>query len=382
MPQPRLWTPSYVLAIAATTAIFIGFYFLIPAVPAYASAGGASKGEVGVVVGVFSIAAIASRLLVGPRMDRIGRKLFLLAGLAMFSGLAASYVLASSLPVLIALRMVHGIGWGWITTGFASLVADLAPVTRRGEAIGYWGLAPTMAMAVGPLLGGILLFRHGFTATFLATGGFALLALLFASGIRDPKPRATADAPYGFASGALLPAVTLFLSSLSYGSLTAFLPVELAEQPGRAGAFFTWFAISILLSRPFAGRLADRLGRAAIIVPGLLLSAIGTYLIGYATNPAVLPIAAVVYGVGSAGLSFPVLMALSIDRAGAGSRSMAMATVFVAYDLLIALGAALLGLVYERWGFVAMNGVGAAAVVLSLIIFVAGTRRKDQAASS
>jgi predicted MFS family arabinose efflux permease len=69
-------------------------------------------------------------------------------------------------------------------------------------------------------------------------------------------------------------------------------------------------------------------------------------------------------------------MALSIDRAGAGSRSMAMATFFVAYDLAIALGAALLGPVYERWGFVAMNGVGAAAVVLSLIIFVAGSRRR------
>ena len=108
----------------------------------------------GIVVGLASIASVATRLLSARAIDRKGRRPFALGGLALFATATALLPLAASLASLLALRAMQGVGWGLATTAIASLVADLAPASRRGEAIGIWGLAPTVAMALGPAAGG------------------------------------------------------------------------------------------------------------------------------------------------------------------------------------------------------------------------------------
>lgn len=88
---PGLWTRSFTLTVIATGLVFVGFYFLIPALPPFALMLGASKGQIGLVVGISSIAAVATRVLTGHRMDRLGKKRFLLGGLLIFSAAAACY---------------------------------------------------------------------------------------------------------------------------------------------------------------------------------------------------------------------------------------------------------------------------------------------------
>lgn len=369
----RLWTVPFTLAILATLSVFTGFYFMIPAIPSYASNLGASESMVGVIVGIYSAAAIVVRLLTGSRIDSMGRKRCLVAGLTIYVIAAAAYGSVESLGMLLTLRIIHGAGWAWITTTIASLVSDVVPARRRGEAIGYWGLAPTIAMAVGPLTGGLLLDRFGAERTFLATAAFAAVALVMVFGIHDPRHASGAHVAQIFPRGALLPAITLFLSSLSYGALIAFLPIHLVRSRGMAGMFFAIYAGAILFSRPFAGRLGDRFGRSAIIIPGLVLSAAGIFVVGYASTIPMLTIAALLYGVGASGLSFPGLMALTIDRSGSASRSYAMALFFIAYDLAIAMGAAAMGPIYQRGGFAAVNIVTGIAIVISIAVYAAAT---------
>jgi MFS family permease len=172
-----------------------------------------------------------------------------------------------------------------------------------------------------------------------------------------------------FPRGALLPCGVLFLSSLSYGAIIAFVPVELGSGPGRTGAYFGVYAVSILLVRPFAGRLSDRHGRRAVVVPGLLVGAAGVALTGLARGPLSLAAAAVLYGVGISGLSFPALTAWTVDRSGE-ARGAAMAAFYGSYDLAIAIGAFALGPVYERLGFAAVNFAGAAGIVASAVLAV------------
>lgn len=360
----------------ATGLVFVGFYFLIPALPPFAVMLGASKSQVGVVVGISSLAAVATRLLTGHRMDQMGKKGFLLGGLLIFSAAAACYGFATSLRWLIALRVVQGVGWGWITTAFSALAADLSPAERRGEGIGYWGLGPPLAMAIGPLLGSVLLAEHGWTFVFFSTAALALLAALVCLAISEPARHAPAySRPRRFERAAIVPAVTLFLSSLSYGAIIAFVPAEFAGEPRRAGMFFSLYALSTLVTRPLAGSISDRRGRLAVIHPGLLLSAAGVLLIGLPAVPGALWLAAILYGVGISG-AFLGLMALTIDSAPPASRGAAMAGFFSAYDLAIAFGALLLGPLYERFGFFTMNAVAAAAIVAAQLVLVAfGARR-------
>lgn len=373
----QLWTRSFTLTVIATGLVFVGFYFLIPALPPFAVMLGASKSQIGVVVGISSLAAVATRLLTGHRMDRMGKKRFLLGGLLIFSAAAACYGQATSLRWLIALRVVQGVGWGWITTAFSTLAADLSPVERRGEGIGYWGLGAPLAMAIGPLLGSVLLARLGSAVVFYTTAALAFLAAMICLAISEPPIHASVDSsPRRFEKAAIVPAVTLFLSSLSYGAIIAFIPVEFVSEPWRAGMFFSIYALSTLVTRPMAGSISDRRGRLAVIHPGLLLSAAGVLLMGLTAIPGTLWLAAVLYGVGISG-AFLGLMALTIDSAPPSGRGVAMAGFFSAYDLAIAFGALLLGPLYQRFGFFTMNAVAAAAIIAAQGVLVTFTPRRQ-----
>lgn len=324
----------------------------------------------GIVVGLASIAAVTTRLLSARALDRRGRRPFALGGLGLFAAATACLPFAASLPALLALRAVQGVGWGFATTAISSLVADLAPAARRGEAIGIWGLAPTVAMALGPAAGGGLAHVGGATAAFLGTSLLFLAALGLMVPVSEPRREPPPPRKGVFPRGALLPCAVLFLSSLSYGAIIAFVPVELGSGPGRTGAWFGVYALSILLVRPLAGRLSDRHGRRAVVVPGLLVGAAGVALTGLARGPASLALAAVLYGVGIAGLSFPALTAWTVDRSGE-ARGAAIAAFFGSYDLAIALGAVALGPVYQHFGFAALNLAGAAGIVAAAVLALA-----------
>ncbi len=312
--------------------------------------------------------ALVARATSARALDRSGRRPFALGGLALFGAATAFLPLAASLVPLLFVRGLQGIGWGLATTAIASLVADLAPAERRGEAIGVWGLAPTVAMALGPAAGGALSRLGGPAAAFLGTALLFLLALGLLLPVAEPRHAAGPGGTAKLPAGALLPCAVLFLSSLSYGAILAFVPVELG--PGRTGTYFLLYAVSILAVRPFAGRLSDRYGRVAVAVPGLLLGAAGVVGTGLARGPLSLAAAAVLYGVGMAGLSFPALVAWTVDLAGE-ARGTAMAAFYGAYDLAIALGAFALGALYERHGFAALNLAGAAGVVAASLLAVA-----------
>jgi MFS family permease len=322
---------------------------------------------VGIVIGLASIAAVATRILSARAIDRRGRRPFALGGLALFATATALLPLAASLASLLALRAVQGIGWGFATTAIASLVADLAPAGRRGEAIGIWGMAPTVAMALGPAAGGGLTRIGGAPAAFFGTALLFVVALGLMLPVAEPPRGETTSRKTRFPLGAVLPCGVLFLSSLSYGAIIAFVPVELGSGPGRTGAYFGVYAVSILVVRPFAGRLSDRHGRRAVVVPGLLVGAAGVALTGLARGPLSLGVAAALYGIGISGLSFPALTAWTVDRSGE-ARGAAMAAFYGSYDLAIALGAFAFGPVYERFGFAAVNLAGAAGIVAAAVL--------------
>ena len=228
-------------------------------------------------------------------------------------------------------------------------------------------------MAVGPLAGGVLARLGGPAAAFLGTALLFLAALALMLPVAEPRHPAGSRARTAFPRGALLPCAVLFLSSLSYGAIIAFVPVELGSEPGRTGAWFAVYAASILLVRPLAGRLSDVHGRRAVAVPGLLVGAAGVALTGFAHGTALLAVAAALYGVGIAGLSFPAITAWTVDRAGE-ARGAAMAAFYGSYDLAIAIGAVALGPVYARFGFGALNLAGAAGIVAAAALAWAPAR--------
>jgi len=376
--RPPLWTRSFLLATLATFSVFYGFYFLLLALPSYAGTMGASKSQVGFLIALLSLAAAATRVSSARAMNRSPRKRFLLAGLAIFSLAAALHPLAHSYLPLLVLRAVQGVGWGWAITSFGTLASDLAPPLRRGEGIGFWSSAPTLAQALGPLTGGLILVAGGYTWVFASTAALGLLGALLVVPVREPAPPPATDAAVRrrVPGGAIVPSLTLMLSAMSYGALVAFLPLELKDRPGMAGAFFAIYSGGTLAARPLCGWLSDRWGRLALIHPGLLVAAAGLVVLGFAAGPVGMAIAAVLYGMGYGGAAFPGLMSLTVDRSGLEDRAAALAWFFTAFDISLASGSALLGPVYEKFGYLGLNLTAAVAMGLGQMVLLAGIRRE------
>jgi MFS family permease len=384
---PPLWSVPFALVTAATTAVFFGLYFLVLAVPGYAAALGAGPALVGVVVSLPSITAAASRLAVSGVARRRGQKPFLLIGLVLFAGAAAGHAFVTDRAGLVAVRALLGVGWGWTSTALGTLVTELTPAARRGEAIGVWGLAPTIAMAAGPAAGAVLLADGGHVLVFLVSGVLAIVSAVLVAPVHEPPPAPaeTAErtrggvpaAAGGLPRGAFLPSAVAFLSSLSYGAVIAFLPLEMAASPGRAGAWFSLYAATILIARPALGRLSDRAGRLLVLYPSLIVGGMGMLLLAAFRQEAALWSSAVLYGLGIGGGAFPALMALTVDRCPPAQRGSAMAVYFTAYDLSIACGAAMMGPLYAIGGLSAVSSAAAAGVLAGLLLLRAGTVRRS-----
>ncbi|MBI3003585.1 MAG: MFS transporter, partial [candidate division NC10 bacterium] len=279
--RPRLLTGPFVLTCVATFFFFLSFYLLLPTLPLYAQEYGMGESEIGLIIGAFAFSALLVRPYVGRAIDRHGRRGVLLLGTAVFLFSSLAYHFTRTVGSLLALRLLHGAGMGLFTTAASAVTTDLAPPERRGEAMGYFGMAANLAMAGGPAVGMWLIGDGAFGGLFLTAGSVAAAAVLLATAVPETFPAGAAPAVPGplFSRAALLPSGAMLSLCITYGAVVSFLPL-LGRQVGMGnpGLFFTVYAAFLVLTRPQAGLLSDRVGRAAVILPGMALvaAAMGT----------------------------------------------------------------------------------------------------------
>ena len=189
--KERLVTPSYVLIIAANFLQFFGFWLLIPVLPFYLQeVFGADKTSIGAILSCYTIAALCMRPFSGYLLDTFARKPLYLLAYFFFTTMFGGYMLAGTLTLFIIFRIIHGFSFGMVTVSGNTIVIDIMPSSRRGEGLGYYGLANNIAMSIGPMTG---LFLHdaavGYTFIFSCSLGACLIGLLCAYLVKTPyKP--------------------------------------------------------------------------------------------------------------------------------------------------------------------------------------------------
>lgn len=385
MHKKELYTINFVLITLSTFALFTSFYFLLVTLPLYVLKLGGSKSEIGLIIGVFTISAVLSRPHLGRAVDTHGRKTILIAGLLIFLVCMLLYNYTTNVISLLMLRVFHGIGWGAATTAAITLIADIAPMHRRGEAMGVYGMAANVAMAIGPILGVLLLNVSNFFTLFIVCGVIALISLLLIL----PVAEITVEHPKTslFSRKAIFPAILMFIFTLTYGSLVSFLPLFTQERDIQPSQFFTYlygfptkeltpaifftvFAITVIFVRVVAGKISDIKGRGFVIIPGMLSGALGLLVLSKADSLWLFLIAAVIYGLGF-GSVHPAVTALLVDRVDEHNRGAAMGTFSAAFDLGIGTGAILLGIVLQLKGFTIMYSMAGMIVLIGAIWFIA-----------
>ncbi|MEC0090995.1 MFS transporter [Paenibacillus macquariensis] len=366
----RLWTKNYIMLTITALLLFSGFYLLMPTLPMFIQQLGGSESQVGFIIGVFTISAVIFRPIVGGLMDRYGRRAFIISGLLFFVITMYFYDWVTGVVFLIVLRILHGISWAIATTSIGTAVTDVIPQSRRGEGMGWYGLAMTLGMALGPILGLWVATSYSFHNLFLLCTVLALIAFILAFAIKTPVVQFTSKKPISFFEKTVLPlAIVTFFLSFTFGGVTTFLPLFAAKIQVNAGTFFLVYACTLIVIRPLTGKLSDKYGVGRIIVPALITLIAALLVLTMTKGLVGLLITAILYGIGF-GSAQPALQVAILRLAPPEKSGVANATFFTAFDLGVGLGAILLGFVSQLMGYQMLFIVCAASGLISLLFFI------------
>ncbi|MED3553746.1 MFS transporter [Cytobacillus praedii] len=373
MQSEKIWTRDFVLICLSNFFIFLGFQMTLPTIPLFVEELGGNDQLIGIVVGIFTFSALLLRPYAGHALESKGRRFVYLTGLGIFVLSVGSFGFVKSLVFLFIMRIIQGLGWGFSTTASGTIATDLIPAKRRGEGMGYYGLSGNLALAFGPTLGLALVGVVSFTQLFLICAILGLAAFFLSSTIRYKKaePQTTQLKKWDiYEKSALPPSMLLFFITVTFGGIASFLPLYSAQK-GISGIqwYFLLYALALLVSRTFAGKLYDRKGHQAVFIPGALLIIISMILLSWLPNSLFLYIAAVLYGLGF-GTVQPALQAWSVKEAPANRRGMANATFFSFFDLGVGIGAIMFGQIAHWFGYSTIYAVAAGSVFCSVILYL------------
>lgn len=355
----------FALTFTASFFVFLAIGMLLPVLPLYAR-GPLGVGDVGVglAVGMSSPMALVAQPFAGRIGDRHGRRILMVSGALLMAIAVAGYTFADTLAVLIALRLVTGVGEALVFVGSGTIVADIAPFDRRGEAvsiytIGFWG-----GLALGPIAGEALLGDDRFDLVWLTAAACAVIAAFVGLAIPETRPETTEPSSGKLLHpAALRPGLVLVAAVLGFAGFYTFLALY-AREIGLdgVGSVFLLLAVVIVGIRIVGRRLPDRLGPRRASSLALVLLAIGLTIVGLWNTQTGLFVGATVFAVGQA-LAFPSLMTLAVENAPPADRSSVVGTFTAFADVGFAVGAVSLGAVADAAGY---DGVFLAAAAASL----------------
>lgn len=384
MTKDRLITPSYCYILAANFLLYFGFYLVLPVLPFYLTEDfGVSSGTAGVVLACYTAAALLIRPFSGYLLDTFARKPLYLLSYFLFSAVFTGYVWAGTLTLFVLLRVLHGLTFGTVTVSGNTMVIDVMPSSRRGEGLGYYGLANNIAMSIGPMTG---LFMHGifeYRVIFLCALASCVAGFVMASLVKAPKRapvpcREPISLDRFFMVKGLRAGADLLLLSIPYGMTMTYMALY-AREIGITGTglFFTLMAVGTAVSRVFSGRLVDRGKITAVIASGMYVVSACFFVIAFARNlvawnasvgTAIFFGLALLLGAGF-GTMFPAFNTLFVNMAPNNQRGTATSTYLTSWDLGVGIGLVGGGILGERASWDTAFLVGACLTVVSILFF-------------
>lgn len=375
----KLWTKPYVMLIIVGSLTSTGFYMVNPCIAKYAVSIGSTIAQAGIITGFFSITALLIRPISGMLADRCNQKVLLLAATTMLALAALGYSFAHTVPILLLIRILHGVAFAISGTVNVTLIAGLVPRERISEGIGYFGLANIFATAIGPSVGLGLGDAFGYTTCFRISSVMIFCGLFFAAGIqlKSSAPSSVKKSIHlsDLISLKVLPLAILGgLFSMSNGIITSYLAL-LGDVRGIVGIslYFTVNAAVLVFVRPFSGRLADKKGAKMIVYPAMALDGLALFTLGQAMSLPLVLLAAVSKAVGQ-GSGQLTLQSESLKMLPPQKSGVASSTFYIGGDIGQGLGPMFAGKIVEvcgadSQGYGVMFSCSACMFILGILLY-------------
>ena len=381
MDAPRsFYNRDFLLALFGYFFLFmaVSLFFLFPVV---LQRFGPAQSRIGIIMGVYSVVAIAIRPMFGRLIDLRGGRRFAVWGILLLILTTPLFHLvrdAGWLPFL--LRALTGLGWGVSMTATIAMCSDLAPVERLAKSMGVIGVAGLVANAIGPLLAEELLRRSGPGALYNASVLFLLAALALVLASREICRPAEEEGAAGGRGMKVLRAVPWVLAVIIAGmpvfhgairgAMIYFIAV-FGNSVGiaRVGTFFLVFSLAAILTRFRLGDVSDRYGRKTVILPAALIIVANLFLIAQVRGLPLLIVTGFVGGIGQ-GLIFPALSTYIIDFLGRENKGLAISLYNSLFDVGMGIGSPVFGWVSDVAGYRWMYRVAAIFLLVATAVFM------------
>ena len=409
--RERLFTKDYILIMFSSIVFAMMNVFFLTVVPLYIVRIGGLTVHSGLLLMVFSAAALVFRPVAGILTDRFGRVKLLIIGALGSAVTCVLFGVVGTIPLLMLVRGFNGMSFSISSTCSGAAIADVIPKSRLGEGLGYFSLYTTISQAVGPAI--VLFMIAGDTlgeyrTLFFSVAGFCVLSAItncFITYERKAKKNAGGDkaapvarrrkekpeyaAPVlqnageplpktllGFEYVVFAPIVAMVLTQIGVSGLTTFVaPYARWKGFGDPKLYYTVCALGIFFSRMVFGKVVDRRGPDVVIVPSMIALIIVLILIPTANSLTMLIVLGFPLGL-SQGAIFPSLNSIMFKRCSAARRGTASGAYFTAVDLGYAIGAPLLGALADARDYRYIYWASAVFVLLSLSFYLLVTSEK------
>ncbi len=356
----------------------LNYFAILINITAYAmSSFGCSEAEAGLSAGMYVIGGLFSRLFLGKYVELVGRKRMLIISELFALGISFLYFFVTSMPMLYAVRFLHGVGYGIAVTCTADIIARILPRERLGEGMGYYALSITLSTAIGPYLG--LMLAPNYESVFTIGIVMYSIAVVCALLIHVPEETLTeeqrAEAKgFGLGNVLQLSAVPLGITAMvfffSYSGVLSFID-PYSEEIGMTEAaayFYLMVSAGTLISRLTTGRIFDTKGPNGIITLGILLFAAGMFTFSQAEIPWVFLATGFLMGYGMS-IAYAVCQASAISKSPPHRLGVTTSTFAMITDLGTGIGPMVLGLVIAAAGYRDMYLSCAVISLVSLMIY-------------
>ena len=376
----RLWNRSFILCLFNNFFLFVYYFALLTILPIYImkDLGGSVK-EAGLALTLFLASSIAIRPFSGMIIEKLGKKISMRGAGVIFALFAFSYVLVDSMWSLLLVRFLHGIWFSILTTVAVPVANEFIPEQRKGEGMGYFVMSTNLGVVFGPLLALTVIQFTSFKVLFGILAVIISLGLIFCWMLKItelPKPEAISTEKTSLSLQDILEVKVLavsfvaLLTAFAYSGIMSFITAfsETKQLLGYTSVFFIVFAASMLLVRPWVGKIYDRKVPSAVIYPSFIFFAIGLVIVSLISNQWILWLSAVFIGIGYGSL-FPCLQTLAIQSVDKQRMGHAISTFFTLFDLGLAIGSVAMGVLIAYWGFETTYILSAVLVIVTILVY-------------
>jgi len=385
-PVRTLWTKPFFFVIGVQMLVnyALSTFLLLPKyLSTQLSATASDVGHVSAIQGLVAALAVP---FVGGWLDRIGRRPLMAAGAVLMFGYSLAWLAVDHVgPLAYALQVVSGVGGMLAFSGSITLITDLAPHARLGQAIGVFGAANISMNALAPAIAESTAERLGWHVAFGLAAAFSLLSFVLSHWVRDaPRPDAAATAQSGrggdlaqtlSVARSLVPYLAAMAScGAAFGAVfTFYQPFVLEQGAKNVSPFFIGFTLAAVIIRIGLGSLADRYGRRLVALRAFAVYAL-VVLVMTQLSPGRL------FGFGFAfglahGFFYPALSALTLEVADASARGRAMTLVTGAFNLGNTVSVTSFGWVVHGYGYQTVFVSASLVACCGIAILYAGSAR-------